>query len=396
MRTLSPPGPDTRPPLPRARPARPGRVCFLIDELAVAGTETQLLALIRHVDRRRVVPHLCLLRGDRASSRALEPADCPVWRLGVGSLARPRTLVQVIRFARLLRRHRIDVLQAYFPDSSYFGLPAAWLAGVPNRVRTQNNIGHWMTPMHRRLGRALNRLTTATLSNCEAARQALIAAEGPEPESVCVLENGVDLSRFLGLSVIGTTLPATPCVGAVGNLRPVKGVDVLVAAAGLLEKSRPGVRFRVAGEGKQRSELEGFIERLGLCGRFVLSGAEADVTAFLAGLDVAVLPSRAEGMSNALLEYMAAGRAIVATDVGGNGELVEHGVHALLVPPDDPRALAHAIDRLLADRALARRLGAAARNRARERYGREAMVRRFEDFYEGLARFGRGDADERA
>jgi len=110
-----------------------------------------------------------------------------------------------------------------------------------------------------------------------------------------------------------------------------------------------------------------------------------------------VLPSRAEGMSNALLEYMAAGRPIVATAVGGNTELVEHGVHALLVPPDDPGALARAIDRLLADRPLACRMGAAARRRARERFGRESMVRRFEDFYEGLPRFERGVGnDERA
>ncbi len=143
---------ETLTPLPAVRPVpadpvsplrAPVRVCFIIDELAVAGTETQLLALIRHVDRRRVEPYLCLLRGKSAASRALEPAGCPVWRLGVGSLARPRTLLRLAQFVRLLRRHRIDVLQAYFPDSAYFGLPAAWLAGVPNRLRTRNNLGHW-------------------------------------------------------------------------------------------------------------------------------------------------------------------------------------------------------------------------------------------------------------
>jgi glycosyltransferase involved in cell wall biosynthesis len=379
------------------RPTRePVRVCFLIDELAVAGTETQLLALIRHVDRRRVAPHLCLLRGDSAVSRALEPADCPVWRLGVGALARPRALARVLRFVRLLRRHRVEVLQAYFPDSSYFGIPAAWLAGVPHRVRTRNNVGHWMTPWHRRLGRALNALTTATLANCEAARQALLAAEGPPPHSVRVLENGVDLARFLDLRPPGA-LPEAPCVGAVGNLRPVKGIDVLVGAAALLSGRHSRVVFRVAGEGGQRSDLESAVAREGLAERFFLPGAAEDVPGFLAGLDVAVLSSRAEGMSNALLEYMAAGRPIVATSVGGNPELVEHGVHALLVPPEDPGSLARAIGRLLDDRALAARLGAAARRRARERFGREAMVRRFEDFYASLPRVNRGEvADVRA
>jgi glycosyltransferase involved in cell wall biosynthesis len=386
MRTLTPTPAIIRPPAERAPALRPVRVCFLIDELAVAGTETQLLALIQHLDRSRIIPHLGLLRGESEMSRALEPADCPVWRLGVGSLARPTTVAKLLRFARLLRTHRIDVLQAYFPDSSYFGLPAAWLAGVPNRLRTRNNLGHWLTPLHRRLGRALNVLTTGTLTNCEAAREALLAAEGPAPTSVHVLENGVDLGRFLSLPAIATTATDSGCVGAVANLRAVKGVDVFVAAAGLLADRYPGVVFQVAGEGEQRSELEAAIARLGLSERLLLPGGSDNVPAFLAGLDVAVLPSRAEGMSNALLEYMAAGRAIVATAVGGNSELVEQGVHALLVPPDDPASLARAIARLLDDRALARRLGANARQRAREGYGREAMVRRFEDFYDGLER----------
>src|SRR5262245_54454941 len=93
------------------------RVCFLIDRLAAAGTESQLLALIRHLDRSRVQPYLCLLDGDDPTSRALEPQDCPVLRLGVRRLARLRTIPRAWRLARFLRRERIDVLQVYFPDS---------------------------------------------------------------------------------------------------------------------------------------------------------------------------------------------------------------------------------------------------------------------------------------
>ncbi len=147
MRTLNEPGTPT--PYAISSPegeAGPVRVCFLIDELAAAGTETQLLALIRRLDRDRVRPYLCLLRGGASASQALEPDDCPILRLGVGSLRRPATLLKAARFIRFLRSERIDVVQAYFPDSSYFGLPAAWLAGVPHRLRTRNNLGHWLTP----------------------------------------------------------------------------------------------------------------------------------------------------------------------------------------------------------------------------------------------------------
>ena len=307
-------------------------------------------------------------------------------RLGVYSLCRPATLLQAWRFVRFLRRERIDVLQAYFPDSSYFGMPAAWLAGVPHRVRTRNNIGHWLTPLHRRLGRALNVLATRTVANCHAARQALLAAERPCPESVVVLENGVDLTWFQHIPPLSAQFATEgPRIGVVANLRPVKGLDVFVRAAGQIHTRRhPRASFEVAGEGELRAELGQQAKEAGLAGRFTLRGAVSDVPAFLAGLDVAVLCSHAEGMSNALLEYMAAGRAIVATAVGAAAELIEDGVHGLLVPPGNAGRLAEAMERLLNDRALARRLGAAARRRALDHYSREAMVRRFEDFYEGL------------
>jgi len=170
-------------------------------------------------------------------------------------------------------------------------------------------------------------------------------------------------------------------VGMVANLRPVKGMDVFAAAAARLSAEFPDLRFTVAGEGELRPELERQVAALGLSQRFQMPGAQADVPGFLAGLDIAILSSRSEGLSNALLEYMAAGRAIVATDVGGNPRLIEHGVHGLLVPPDDAQALAVAVARLLREPELALRLSRAARRRVEEEHSREAMVRRFEQFY---------------
>jgi glycosyltransferase involved in cell wall biosynthesis len=365
-----------------AAPA-PVRVCFLIDDLAAAGTETQLLALIARLDRARVQPYLCLLRGQGEVSRALEPDGCPVWRMGVGSLCRPTTLLQAMRFIRFLRRERIDVVQAYFPDSSYFGLPTAWLAGVPHRLRTRNNLGHWLTPLHRRLGRLLNRVGTGTVVNCGAAKDALIAAEGSTAKNVTILANGVDRARFLAVPSLSARTSGA-AIGAAANLRPVKGLDLLLDAAALLKTDHPNLICRIAGEGDMRGALVESARQRGLADRFQLLGSVADVPAFLSGLDVAVLPSRSEGMSNALLEYMAAGRAIVATAVGAAAELIDDGVHGLLIPPNDAGKLAEAIGRLLKNPGLAQRLGEAARRRVRERFSREAMVERFTVFYERL------------
>jgi glycosyltransferase involved in cell wall biosynthesis len=352
----------------------------MIDELNTAGTETQLLALIRRLDRTRVRPYLCLLRGESARSRALEPEDCPVLRLGVGPLCRPAALARAWRLAGFFRRERIDVLQVYFPDSTYFGVPVARLAGVPHVVRTRNNLGYWLTPLHRRLGRLCTRLADATIANCAACREEVIRGERAAPGAVVVLENGVDLERFTAVPALNVR-DGPVRVGAVANLRPVKDLDLLVRAAAEVAGRHPQVTFEIAGEGEARYGLQRLIDGLGLAQRFRLPGVVADVPGFLARTHVAVLCSRSEGMSNALLEYMAAGRAIVATRVGAAGSLIEDGVHGLLVPPGDAAALAGALRRLIEDATLRVRLAAAARRRAEQRYSRESMVRRFEDFY---------------
>jgi glycosyltransferase involved in cell wall biosynthesis len=356
---------------------RPVRVCFLIDSLQ---------ALIRHLDRSRVLPFLCLLDGHDELSRSLEPKDCPVLRLGVKGLSRPQSLAKAWRLARFLNQERIDVLQVYFPDSTYFGVPVAWLARVPRIVCTRNNVGYWTTPFHRRLGRLCHRLSAGLVANCQACGQAVTDGEGLSPKRIAVLENGVDLSRFPHPFTTHHSPLTTHQVriGITANLRPVKDLDVFIRAAGLVTATHPQVTFHIAGEGELRPTLERLVAELKLTDRVFLSGTIQDVPRFLRELDIAVLCSRSEGMSNAILEYMAAGKAIIATAVGGNVHLLEHERSGLLVPPGNPHALAEAMRQLLDDPALALRLAQAARKRVEERYSRQAMVRRFEAFYHDL------------
>jgi glycosyltransferase involved in cell wall biosynthesis len=387
---------------PRHR-SRPVRVCFMIDNLSgktnqvvLGGSEQQLLTLIEQLDRRKVSPYLCLLDGENEASRSVEPDGCPVLRLGVRSLRRPSTLAAAWRFVRYLRRERIDLLKVNFPDSTRFGVTLARLAGVRRIVGTREDLGHWMTPADRRLGRLYSRLIDATVANSEACRRSVMADECAPGNSVFVIPNGIDGGRFAHIpepSAPGRD-GRPPRVGALANLRPVKNVEMLVRAASLLAPRYPELRFQVAGEGSSRSELQRLIRQLGLAERFELLGAVTDVAGFLSGLDVAVLCSRAEGLPNAILEYMAAGRPIVATSVGGNGELIDDGEHGLLVPSGDERRLAAAIDRLLRDRALAARLASAARRHALHEYGLERLARRHESLFHRLL-FGENGATKR-
>ncbi len=361
-------------------PQRPVRVNYFIDRLSRAGTETQLLALIHSLDRSVVEPSLTLLSGNDDESRSLEPTDCPVKRLGLTSLKRPAELARASRkLLRFWRRQAVDVVQTYFLDSTYLGVPLARLAGVKRVIRVRNNVGHWLTPKHRGLGRVIGRIADVTLTNSQPGLHALHVAERGNRNKLAVLENGVDLDRFAHVPPLARR-GGIVTVGAVGNLRPVKGIDVLIRAAARL----PDVRFLVAGEGDQRSELQSMIDALGLAHRFALVGQVNNMPAFLAGVDIAVLPSRAEGMSNALLEFMAAGRPVVATRVGGNAQILEEGKHGLLVPADDAEALADGIEQFMRDERFAYHMAETARRHVEEHYGRKAMRLRFEHFYRRL------------
>jgi glycosyltransferase involved in cell wall biosynthesis len=359
--------------------ADPVRVCFMIDRLSRAGTESQLIALIRELDRSQVQPSLVLLDGEDDLSRALEPADCPVIRLGVRKLFSAKAVSAARRLRAFWQEHCPDVLQVYFLDAAYLGAPLAKLCGVKKVLRVRNNLGYWLTRQHRMMGRLVRPFVDATLTNTDAGRDALVAG-GLHPKRVVVLENGVDTSRFRRF-ILPDTSKKLVRVGCVANLRPVKNIDGLMHAAKAALTRFPQLVFEVAGDGEQREALDRLHAQLGLGDRFVLRGAVADVPNFLRTVDVAVLPSFSEGMSNALLEYMAAGRAIVATDVGANAKLLDNGRCGLLVPPGDGGALVEAFAKLLVNPLRAAGYGAAARTRVNAEFSRDAMRKRFENFY---------------
>jgi glycosyltransferase involved in cell wall biosynthesis len=359
------------------------RVCFMIDRLSRAGTETQLLALLRTLDPRKVQPSLVLLDGEDDLSRALEPSNCPVIRLGVRKLMSLSAARATRRLQAFWREQRPDILQTYFLDASYFGTPIAKLSGIRKVVRVRNNLGYWQTAKHRLLGKLIHPFVSITLTNTSAGKQTLIEREGLRPNRVEVLENGVDHERYKRFMLPDTSRSRVR-VGCVANLRPVKNIDGLMRAAKSAMARFPQLVFEVAGDGEQREELERLHKSLELGNRFLFRGSVADVGEFLRTVDIAVLPSHSEGMSNSLLEYMAAGRAVIATAAGANPELIRHGKDGLIVPPSNETQLVEAIGQLLAHPVRAAGFGGSARKRVEAEYRRTAMCRRFEEFYRGL------------
>jgi glycosyltransferase involved in cell wall biosynthesis len=226
------------------------------------------------------------------------------------------------------------------------------------------------------------------VANAEAVRDVCIREEACDPARVVVVRNGIDLPRFDALSALPMQAPlpigeGDVPVAVIGNLWPVKGHRTLVEAAARLRSVLPRVKFLCAGEGPERPFLEARIAELGLSDRVFLLGHRLDVPALLARVQAACLCSSAEGLSNALMEAMAARLPVVATSVGGNPELVRPGENGSLVPYGDAAALADALAALLADPAPAREKGQRGRARveadltlARMAEGHEALYRR--------------------
>jgi len=345
----------------------------------------QLLLLLEHLDRSQVRPYLCLLNGDSAASRQLRPNNLPILNLGVRRLGSFHAICQAYRFWRYLRANRIDIVQTYFSDSAIFAAPVAKLAAVGGVLGSRRNIGHGMSKWRARFAKLYNYfLIDRIVANCEASRRAVIEQENAPSDRVVVIRNGIQLEVFDRIPSWRPGPVGRPArIGMVGNLRDIKGPDVLIRAAKLVLEDYPGALFEIAGGGDSKP-CQDLIRVLGVDECVRLLGPLSDIPGFLANLDIAVLPSRAEGLSNALLEYMAAGRPIVATDVGGTPELIKTDVNGLLVPPNSPEKLASGILKLIASPTMAEKLALEARESVRQLYSMHSVAECHSDLYRSV------------
>jgi glycosyltransferase involved in cell wall biosynthesis len=350
-------------------------VAFFLTSFHPGGTERQMVELARRLDPARFRVHFaCFHREGAWLPRAAERADS-IAEFPLRGFAHPSAAEAALRFARWCRAERLAVLQTCDLYANTFGLPAAAVAGVPVRVGSRREINPDKTPAQIRLQALAFRAAHSIVANSSTAARAL-EAEGVPRERIEIIRNGLDPGAFTPRVFDGA--PRTLLV--VANLRPEKAHDVLFRATADLVTRHPRLRLRVVGDGPARAALEALARSLRLDRVVEFLGHREDVPAIAADSDIFVLPSRSEASPNAVIEAMAAGLPIVATDVGGIPELVDHERNGLLVPPDRPAALAAAVERLVTAPDLAARLGAEGRRRA-ERHSFDRMAASFERLY---------------
>lgn len=361
-------------------------VIHVIDNLSPGGTERQCVELVRALSRLgvgnavfyfRPGPLLAELDGAALTVCALEQANVR----SVGFLAR------VAALAREIRRWAPDVVQTYGCYGNVRGLLAAFLSGVPVRIAGRREFGMCLSLGQRRADRWAWRLAHRIVANSEAVRRQLITDEHVRPDKVVVIRNGLHLGPWLAASE-PLNGDADAVVGMVAHFREEKDHVTFLRAAGEVLKTVPSARFCLVGSGPLEPVVREWARRLGIAPRVEFRGqleGEA-LRATVRQFRVSVLASKSEGLPNAVLESMAAGRPVVATAVGGTPELIEDYVTGFLVPPAQPAALAERIVRLLRDPALAKSMGERARKKVEGEFTADRMACQFRDLYRELLR----------
>ncbi len=364
------------------------RIALFAPLLATGGTQRHLQQVLDLLDRERYEAHVYTLRGGGEVEDELRGTGVTLTSLQIGArLSAPRSLAAIVSAARALRRARVDIVHGYQWRPALVGAIAGRLAGVPLRLASKRSLTG-DDVQARQAWRRIARQVDTVIVNADALR-----VEGERLGMRCrwaLLQNGIDSERFR-LSAAGPDAraavgldPQRPVVGTVGRLEERKGHAQLLEAVQAMGAGRNGCgpQLLVVGDGPLREALAAQARTLAVADRVHFTGTVGDVRPFLSAMDVFVLPSFAEGMSNALMEAMAAARPVVATAVGGNTEVVCEGQTGVLVPAGDPRAIADAVEALLGDPARAARLGAAARDAVAHRYGARARVAELERLYE--------------
>ena len=300
---------------------------------------------------------------------------------------------QVRRCAKYLRENEIDLIHTHDFYTNVFGMAAATLAGVPVRIASKRETGGMRSRAQKVVEKIAFGRADAIVANSNAVRNHLTVRGIPD-KKITVIYNGIDTIRSAGpqasrLQNVSDLAPSisenTRLITLVANLRhPVKNVPMLLRAAKQVIDHDDNTNFVIAGEGELRQELEGLAVRLGVERNTHFIGRCDDVPALLAASYACVLTSSAEGFSNSIIEYMAAGKPVVATNVGGAAEAVVEGETGYLISSDDDNALAERLIELLDDSERAAAFGQAGRKLAHERFSQEAQLQQTVELYNAL------------
>jgi L-malate glycosyltransferase len=360
------------------------KVLLMARELGLGGTERQLAEIALALDRDQFEPHVGCFTGGGFRARELREAGVPILELGVRSLVSPSAVAGARRMGAYLARHEIGLVHAFDVPLDLFAVPVARWYRTPVVLSSQRAHRDLTPGVRRHLLRVMDRIVDGVVVNSRAVARQLAEQDGVPASMVRLAYNGLD-TRVFRREGERAALPwgeAAAVIGTVCALRPEKGLHILMEAFRKVKAARRGVKLVIVGSGPMLAELAA-----GGDADCHFQPAERNVAPWLRAMDIFVLPSLSEALSNSLMEAMGCGCCPVASDTGGNPELVKDGETGLLFPVGDAEALAERLALLLDGPAYRRRLAAQAARRIEEHFTREQAARAMGEIYqEFLAR----------
>jgi len=358
-------------------------ILLMVRELGIGGSERQLATMARALNGEAFEVHVGCFIDEGVRRRELDEARVPILQLQVPNLKSPRVVPSAWRLVEYIRGHRIRLMHAFDYPTVLFATPAVRTASGCIALSSQRGHRDLMSARLRRAMRVTDRMAHGIVVNSEYLLRHMVEDERVPRSKIEVCPNGVDVNVFEGVRDL-REMRAAECgdaglvFGLVCALRPEKDVPTLLAA---FARVNAGTRLVIVGDGPCGDEWIALADRLQLGERCRFVPATRDIGPWLRTMDVFVLPSTTEGLSNALMEAMASGCCVIASRAGGNPELVRDGENGFLFETGNVEGLAAQMRRAANDGALRQRLGARAKQMIAEQFSIAASASRMADIY---------------
>jgi len=373
------------------------RITFIIDHFshALGGTENQLEKLIRGLSSEFEIELIAFRPSAWLITRGRD-LGCRVSVFQIDNFSRLYTYRNFSRLIGHLRETKPDVVHTFFPVSNILGVLAARLAGIQQIVASRRDFGEWMSRRYLFMTRVANRFVARIVTNSNEVKRLTQQVEKFPEDRIVVIYNGIDM---------GTFRPGTPkmnlrrelqipagskVIGLIANYRPMKRHDTFVRAANEIIRERDNIDFILVGEnavpGEPKKAIQQLVRMLGIQRRVHFAHADGNVRDFLSMLDVGVNCSEGEGLSNAIMEYMATDIPCVVSSSGGNPDLVSDGINGYTFPLGDHHALAQRILLIIDDDLARQRFIQKSKEKLRDEMSLETMISRFTKLYRSLGK----------
>ena len=357
------------------------KICYVIDSLSSSGAEKQLIQLVKNLNTDRFEPTVCCLSAKRKLNRQSAVISSYINVFEMDNLFSVVGLKEFVRFICLLRKEKFDLIHSWLFTSDIVGLIGGATARVQTRISSRRDTGFWKKYHHRLFYNIiLNRLTSHFIPNAAESKSRLMNEENVSEKRITTIVNGVDLEELTPGSK-KKQRTNFPVIGIMASLTEVKGHVYLFEAFKKLLKTYPHAILKIAGTGPLKNELKKYSRKNGIWDQVLFVGFVDDIVSFYNSLDLLISSSLSEATSNSILEGMACGLHVIATNVGDNPKIIKHGETGYLCEPADSVDLYEKMFQSIQDMEAGKMNGKRARDFIVDNYSMMRMVNETEKIY---------------